>query len=385
MDWIVFLHVFTIINKCLLFLLFWFKRNSSVANRLLALLVLLPAVPVLFDYFIYIDTLPDYPYVIFIYQVVINVFGPAFYFYCMVMIGQPFSFDHRKLWHVLPSIFPLIFWVDYLYSSAAEQVNFVNNFLDPSQLTWKMQMASMSPAFIAMLYILVASVRVFRHAAPLKQVFTSVETRKIRFIKEFVTLTLVEALILTFLEAVVPLRQVEIIWIPVLSNALYFYIVYKSYNYGVIFSEEGYESYKQAMAPLNEYVSANRAEKYAGSVLSNQKAEEYARCLTEGFETQKWFTDAELNLKTVSEKSGIPAHYISQIINERFEKNFFDYVNAFRVEALKVKLLDPAHNPIKIEEIAYMCGFNSKATFHRAFKKYVGMSPSEYRRIQPNR
>ena len=379
MDWIVILHVFTIANKCLLFPLFWFKRNNSVANRLLALLILLPAVPVLSNYFIHTGKLHDYPHIIFIYQIFINQFGPVFYFYCMVMIGQPFKLDKFKLLHLLPSVFPVIFWVDYIFSSPAEQTEFINNFLNPSHLTWKMQIASMSPVLITLPYMVIAAMKVYRYEASVKQVITSIESLKIAYIKEFVNLTLVEIIILIALHAIMPLKLIEVIWVPILGNVLYFYVVYKSYNYGVVFSEKDYETWQQLIAPLNEYVSASHTEKYAGFVLSEQKAEEYAGQLTYGFEVQKWYTDAELNLKTLSERSSIPAHYISRIINERFGKNFFDYVNSYRVEELKEKLLDPACNPIKIEEIAYMCGFNSKAAFHRAFKKYVGKSPTEYR------
>src|SRR5690606_24298153 len=77
-DWIYFLHGFTIINKCLLFPLFFFKKNNSAANRLLALLILLPAVPVAADFFIYSGYLKDFPYILFLYQVIINFFGPVY-------------------------------------------------------------------------------------------------------------------------------------------------------------------------------------------------------------------------------------------------------------------------------------------------------------------
>lgn len=56
-------------------------------------------------------------------------------------------------------------------------------------------------------------------------------------------------------------------------------------------------------------------------------------------------------------------------------KNFFDFVNSYRVEALKEHLLDQRYDVIKIEELAFMCGFNSKAAFQRAFKKHTGTLP----------
>lgn len=120
--------------------------------------------------------------------------------------------------------------------------------------------------------------------------------------------------------------------------------------------------------------------KYASSILSPEKIKEYTEKIEKGFVEDKWYLEPKLNLKSLAIKSNIPAHYISQIINQQFGKNFFDYVNCYRIEYLKKKLLDPTEIYIKIEGLAYMSGFNSKAAFQRAFKKHVGISPKEYRR-----
>src|SRR5690606_17601982 len=92
----------------------------------------------------------------------------------------------------------------------------------------------------------------------------------------------------------------------------------------------------------------------------------------------------ELNLGLLSEKINIPSHYISQTINQKFEKNFFDYVNSWRVEELKTKLRDDKFSHLKLEELAYICGFNSKAAYQRAIKKHTGMTTTEYRNLKPD-
>ncbi len=70
---------------------------------------------------------------------------------------------------------------------------------------------------------------------------------------------------------------------------------------------------------------------------------------------------------------------ISYVLNNKINKSFYDYVNEFRVAAVKSKIGDPAYAHLKIVEVAFDCGFNSKATFNRVFKKVVGQSPSSYR------
>lgn len=126
------------------------------------------------------------------------------------------------------------------------------------------------------------------------------------------------------------------------------------------------------------YLDGNE-KKYASSSLSNEKIKEYSETLQKGFSEEKWYLDALLNMELLSHKSKIPGHYISQIINQQFGSNFFNYVNSYRVQAMKEKLTECSKNNITIEGLAYMSGFNSKAAFQRAFKKHTGMSPKEYR------
>ncbi|NGM62340.1 AraC family transcriptional regulator [Sphingobacterium sp. SGG-5] len=201
------------------------------------------------------------------------------------------------------------------------------------------------------------------------------------YITEFITVMIVQVLLLSFISLFTSMWYLEMVWVPIFGNLMYFYVVYKSYNYGVIFSETDYQNFKKMYAPLNQYIANQANQRYATSGLSSEKLEEYANSLTEGFETHKWYLNPELNLPLLSQKTTIPTHVLSQVINQQFEKNFFDFVNAYRVEALKIHLLDTQYNHIKIEELAFMCGFNSKAAFQRAFKKHTGTTPTLYRKL----
>ncbi|MFD1629333.1 helix-turn-helix domain-containing protein [Pseudopedobacter beijingensis] len=380
MDWILFLNAFTIVNKLVLFSLFWFKKNNSASNRFLSVLILFSAIPVLSNYIIYTGGVKNFPHLIFIYQIFGNMVGPVFYFYCMEMIGRPFVFNKNKLLHLIPAVFPVIFWIDFLLLSEPEKHSFVIHYLDPDFLNWRMLVASVTPPLFALPYFIYTSQIVFKYVASVKEVYTNVEKLKINYIKQFVGLMLAELFTLFVCYIVFPIEDVEMIWLPILNNIYYFYIIYKAYNYALIFSEEDYRKYQQLYQPLNDFVRAEKKDKYASSGLSQEKIAMYAVILQKGFNEEKWYLDPELNLKTVSVKAEIPIHYISQIINQKFEKNFFDYVNSYRVEELKLKLADLSQNKFTIEGLAYMSGFNSKAAFQRVFKKNIGMSPREYRK-----
>jgi AraC-like DNA-binding protein len=94
---------------------------------------------------------------------------------------------------------------------------------------------------------------------------------------------------------------------------------------------------------------------------------------------QPWL-DPELNLTSLAEQLGLNTVQLSFLINNAFGQNFNDFVNAFRVEAVKEKLATPELQHYSLLAIAFESGFNSKATFNRAFKKRTGDAPSRYQR-----
>lgn len=119
--------------------------------------------------------------------------------------------------------------------------------------------------------------------------------------------------------------------------------------------------------------------KYAGSRLSDTEAEQMAERLSRHMETAQPYLDADLTLTQLADGIGISGHLLSQVINEQFKQNFFDFVNHFRVEAFKRNLADPKTKNFSLLGIAYDCGFNSKSTFNRIFKKETGLTPSQYK------
>ncbi|MGG5207910.1 helix-turn-helix domain-containing protein [Chryseobacterium sp. MIQD13] len=100
--------------------------------------------------------------------------------------------------------------------------------------------------------------------------------------------------------------------------------------------------------------------------------------LEEIMDKQKPYLDSELNLIKLSELLSISTHHLSYVINTGFQKNFFKYVNEYRIEYAQ-KLLKDSHSKLSILGIAYESGFNSKTSFNTTFKKLTDQTPSEYK------
>ncbi|RKR11880.1 AraC-like DNA-binding protein [Flavobacterium sp. 90] len=97
------------------------------------------------------------------------------------------------------------------------------------------------------------------------------------------------------------------------------------------------------------------------------------------FEVHQIYRDHTLNREKVAEQLGISAGYVSQVVNAITGDNFANYINNYRVEAVKKMILDSEYEKYSLLAIGLESGFTSKTTFHNAFKKATGMTPNTYR------
>jgi AraC-like DNA-binding protein len=141
----------------------------------------------------------------------------------------------------------------------------------------------------------------------------------------------------------------------------------------------GYLSFKnpQVLTRMDEPATAK---KYERSTLRPETAERYLKRLLQLMETEKLYLDSELTISKLAEKLSIPAPHLSQTINERLNQNFIDFINTYRVDEAKRRLLDPSRKHYSVLAIAEEVGFNSKSSFNSVFKKHVQMTPSEFRK-----
>ena len=117
--------------------------------------------------------------------------------------------------------------------------------------------------------------------------------------------------------------------------------------------------------------------KYEKSNLSRETAEQEIGKIRDFMMKQKPYLDSELSLVQLAEKLAIPRNRLSQILNEYFHQNFYDFLNSYRVDEVKTIMRNGGETNNFLHS-AFAAGFNSKATFYTAFKRLTGMNPSEY-------
>jgi len=102
--------------------------------------------------------------------------------------------------------------------------------------------------------------------------------------------------------------------------------------------------------------------------------------IIELIEGEQLYKEMGLSVNEVADKLGSQTYLVSQAINSCLGKNFFELINRYRVEEAKILLKDPSKNHLSNVGIGFESGFNSKTSFNTSFKKYTGMTPSEFKK-----
>jgi AraC-like DNA-binding protein len=123
--------------------------------------------------------------------------------------------------------------------------------------------------------------------------------------------------------------------------------------------------------------------KYAKSGLSDSSLKIVVQDLEKLMNSEMLYLQAELSLADISKKLKIPRHHLTQALNTQVGKNFYTYINEFRVETVIESLKKPENRQFTVLAIALESGFNSKSTFNSVFKKITGLTPSEFIRQLP--
>jgi len=172
------------------------------------------------------------------------------------------------------------------------------------------------------------------------------------------------------------------------SNFVLVSVVFAVYVYAMgfaglmkseIFASPDVEKTMQQITEIDE-ATEHSPLKYEKSGLTEEAAERIVLQLLDMMDRQMPYTDPSLTLSQLAEMIAVSPHNLSEVINSRLKKNFYDFVNGYRIDQVKKDLVDPAKQHLKILTIAFDAGFNSKATFNTLFKEKSGKTPSEFRK-----
>jgi AraC-like DNA-binding protein len=308
--------------------------------------------------------------------------GPFMYVYTLVMINKENRLKPVYLLHGLPFLaFTIYFLFTFYFLSATEKIAYIRMQEDhpyPVITILNILILVLGPV-----YIVLSLFELRRHLRTIAAHFSYKEGINLNWLKYVLAG-------LGFIWSMVILTNV-LVTIPLISDTLSENIIYFSVVIAVFFL--GYFGIKQQAiyadyttpGERRRWIQARNFQKKGKVEYDKAKAareDEIGNALQSYFEDEKPYLNSRLTIREVAEALNTSEHQLSPIINKLTGKNFFEFVNSYRVEEFKSRSLLPEFRNYTLISIAYECGFNSKATFNRVFKNHTGQTPSEfYRRL----
>jgi AraC-like DNA-binding protein len=167
----------------------------------------------------------------------------------------------------------------------------------------------------------------------------------------------------------------------VLLTVFIYWISYKAWSQPELFTViRGYSGEEGGRSPVPMLTVHLPVKKYSNSGLSEEEMQRIITALENKMQADKPYLDAQLTIDELAASLNCSRHHLSQAMNEKLDKSFYDCINHYRVEEAKLLLTEPAKAEHKIASIAYDSGFNSISTFNDVFKKMTGVTPSQYRK-----
>ena len=292
------------------------------------------------------------------------LFNPAIYLYTCSLTNKKFTLKWIQLLHLLPYI--IFEGLAYLLREKLDVENFFKH-----DSTFFFRMAFMVASSLSwIIYSTLSVLKVHIHRIHLKDEFSTLDSYKRISWLLFVLIAYI-------------LYWMGTVMLGVLN---YFKItdqIILNFNYSFLLGLLyilGFYGLKQELIFYDNQPEENGSNgKYKYSRLQGKFKKELQKKILEYFEKEKPYLDSELTIGKLSGELNVSRHVLTEVLNTVFNKNFYQFVNEYRVEAVKQMLSDTKKNILSIEAIGYECGFNSKSTFFSVFKSLTGKTPTQYR------
>lgn len=347
------------------------KQSASRSNQLLGAFLMVKAIQSLDMLFIWSEhlralILQTNPDLLFIGTILSLLQGPLLYWYVASVLYRSFRFRWRDLLHLIPAcvVGVVITW-NYYWLPETQQIQAMTRL----EFMWSRVMTDITTLwhFSVISYGVWSLIAISRYRELLKQRYANVEVRKKSWLKGIVIALITIAvwrLVVHLLGAGIGSARADMLGIA--GNYIEFIFV----NVLVFTSIRYVHLFDRVDEPVQE-----------PSIARGYKDEQVSR-VRRLMREQKPYLQQDITIETLSRKASIPERTLSRILNQHFEKNFFEFINSYRIEEAKQLLSDPQQSGKTILVLMNDAGFTSKSTFNTLFKKHVGQTPSQYRKTQ---
>lgn len=354
------------------------KKNKGIPDQILSAWMLFITLHQLYFYFDHSPYFRQYPGLIGFDFPLPLMHGPFLFLYASSLVDRLPAKKWMPFLHFIPAIMCLVCMSGFFSLPAEEKYYIIDN--EGVGYTTFLMIRSLAIMASGVVYVALTLFLLFRHQQRIRDNFSDIEKVNLKWLQYLtVGISLIWiAVIFGTEELTFSIVVVFVLFIGIygIRQTPIFTAVHATIP-GALPEEPGSVNNSATNIPVVEETTDNTT-KYKKSGLSEADRTLIADQLQKLMESEHLFTQPDITLGEVARKLDIHSNYLSEVINSRFNKNFYDYINAQRVTAFLSLVSDPKQRQYTLLALAFQCGFNSKSSFNRNFKKATGDTPSEY-------
>jgi AraC-like DNA-binding protein len=293
---------------------------------------------------------------------------PLVYFYVLSLTETDFKFKKTYVWHLLPGALYACYDISlYLLALSQDSMQAKRQLVDQLYFDQSNLIEDYLIVVLTVTYVVLGYKKISAYLAWIKQ-FKQYKTFPIySWLKNLIfwSAVLGSVLMVNQLMSAFSLMMDEPMYRWRFFNLLLAFVTYYL----------GFMGYKND--GLKVHLSKTNLTSLAKK-LSQSHAQEIEKQLIEKLDKDAIYLDESITLKQLAADLEVTSESLSLVVNQKFEMGFRDLINSYRVNRVKQRLADNKNADISILDLALDSGFNSQASFYRAFKKFEGMSPKAY-------
>ncbi len=357
-------------------MLLFTKKKKTISDGILFLYFVVFSINIGLSYIEVYNRNHGFPYPIFIFTAtpLLLLHGPLLWLYIKSYTDQYFKLKFLYLLNLIPFIAMVIQHTFAFYIlPVTEKVQIVQteSFKHYFSYYFFVSVISASPIF----YFYFGLQSINRYKLKIEGYYSQKTGIDLKWLKIIIGSWL-------FLHCIVNAFFIVDLFIPVASFGLMQFFSFLLGSIYIIFI--GFFGLKQENIFLTQAIQLDLEKTYRNQLQVNYEKlltpteNEFIKRLLNHMGEHKPFLEPEISIKILSDQLKVSPEYLSEIINTNLNKNYFDFINHYRIEEFKSQSKNDKNKHLNIIGLAFNCGFNSKATFNRVFKKATGLTPSDY-------
>jgi len=352
--------------------LFQNKKGKSISNKLLGIVFLMLSIAVINIYIMAFSVKIMVPQLLFLDDTFLLAYGPLLYIFTQSVIFKNYTFKRKDLLHFIPFFVIMVLYMLLLLFMDTDSFDQTTSSLKNQNIPLIFRIGELSILLHILFYLYKSKTEIKKVLGKAMEYYSSFNQDNFKLL-QFILNCFIGLFSLALIHSFLPFIGIKNVLLITMLLIVLFMLYFINSVLLKMLNQSSNETGAMTQAKFSEKI------KYAGSSLEEKDLILLKDKLSKYMIDHEKYLDSDLNIVDLSKELNISSKQLSQVINEGYQCNFFDFVNKYRIDMATSLFRNQIDTKLTISEVMYDSGFNSKSSFNTAFKKFTQKTPTQFK------